>query len=146
MAMETMGQQKRKILLIDDDQFLAQLYLKNAEQHPVELRVAFSGEEGLKILREGFVPDNILLDINMPGISGVDTLRAIREEKLVPNADITILSNVHQAEHEEDFKKLGIQRFVAKSFLLPSQILGYVVKGFGTDWAAYNASNDSDSQ
>lgn len=131
--MET--EHKKKVLLIDDDQFLAQLYLKNATQYPVELRVAFSGEEGLQILRDGFVPENILLDITMPGMSGVETLAKIRDEKLVPNADITILSNVHQAEHEEDFKKLGIQRFLPKSFLLPSQVLGYVVNGFGTDWA-----------
>ncbi len=131
--MET--EHKKKVLLIDDDQFLAQLYLKNATQYPVELRVAFSGEEGLQILRDGFVPENILLDITMPGMDGVETLTKLRDEKLAPNADITILSNVHQAEHEEDFKKLGIQRFLPKSFLLPSQVLGYVVNGFGTDWA-----------
>ena len=131
--MET--EHKKKVLLIDDDQFLAQLYLKNATQYPVELRVAFSGEEGLQILRDGFVPENILLDITMPGMSGVETLAKLRDEKLAPNADVTILSNVHQAEHEEDFKKLGIQRFLPKSFLLPSQVLGYVVNGFGTDWA-----------
>lgn len=131
--MET--EHKKKVLLIDDDQFLAQLYLKNATQYPVELRVAFSGEEGLQILRDGFTPENILLDITMPGMDGVETLAKLRDEKLAPNADITILSNVHQAEHEEDFKKLGIQRFLPNSFLLPSQVLGYVVNGFGTDWA-----------
>ncbi len=135
--MET--EHKKKVLLIDDDQFLAQLYLKNAEQYPVELRVAFSGEEGLKLMREGFIPDNILLDITMPGMSGVETLTKMREEKLAPKADITILSNVHQAEHEEEFRTLGIQRFIAKSFLLPSQVLDYVVKGFGTDWSAYTS-------
>lgn len=129
--------QKKNVLLIDDDRFLAQLYLKSAVHYPVELRVAFSGEEGLQLLRGGYVPDNILLDINMPGISGIDVLRTIREEKLVPDADITILSNTAQVEYEEDYKQLGIQRFVSKAFLLPSQVLEYVAKGFGTDWAAY---------
>lgn len=126
---------KKKILLVDDDQFLVSLYKKNAEQYPIELVAAVSGEEALDFLRAGLVPDGILLDITMPGMSGVDVLRKIREENLVPNADITILSNVHQAEHEEEFKRLGIQRFVPKSFLLPSQVLDYVVKGFGTDWS-----------
>lgn len=126
---------KKKILLVDDDQFLVGLYKKTAEQYPVDLVAAVSGEEALDFLRAGLVPDGILLDITMPGMSGVDVLRTIREENLVPNADITILSNVHQAEHEEEFKRLGIQRFVPKSFLLPSQVLDYVVKGFGTDWS-----------
>lgn len=127
--------EKKKILLVDDDQFLVGLYKKNAEQYPVELVAAVSGEEALDFLRAGLVPESILLDITMPGMSGVDVLKKIREENLVPNADITILSNVHQAEHEEEFKRLGIQRFVPKSFLLPSQVLDYVVKGFGTDWS-----------
>ena len=126
---------QKKVLLIDDDQFLVGLYKQNAEQYPIELIAAVSGEEALDFLRAGLVPDNILLDITMPGMSGVDVLAKIREENLAPNADITILSNVHQAEHEEEFKRLGIQRFVPKSFLLPSQVLEYVVKGFGTDWS-----------
>ena len=130
--------QKKKVLLVDDDQFLVSLYKKNAEQYPLELTAAISGEEALALLRGGLVPDNILLDINMPGMSGVEVLKAIREEKLVPNADMTILSNIHQAEHEDEFRKLGIQRFVPKSFLLPSQVLGYVVNGFGTDWSETN--------
>jgi CheY-like chemotaxis protein len=130
--------QKKKVLLIDDDQFLVSLYKKNAEQYPIELTTAISGEEALVILRGGYVPDNILLDINMPGMSGVEVLKAVRDEKLAPNADMTILSNIHQAEHEEEFRKLGIQRFLPKSFLLPSQVLGYVVNGFGTDWAETN--------
>ncbi len=137
---QTPSQNKKKILLVDDDQFLVQLYKKNALAYPVDLMVAFSGEDALKLLREGLVPDNILLDINMPGMSGIDVLRGIREEKLVPNADITILSNTAQVEYEEDYKQLGIQRFVSKAFLLPSQVLEYVVKGFGTNWAAYQAS------
>jgi CheY-like chemotaxis protein len=136
--MDTTAQQKKKVLLIDDDQFLAALYQKAALLHQVEIRVAFSGEEGLAVLREGYVPDNILLDITMPGISGVEVLQKIRDEKLVPKADITILSNTAQVEYAEDYKKLGIQRFISKAFLLPSKILEYVVKGFGTDWSAYN--------
>jgi CheY-like chemotaxis protein len=130
-------QQKKKILLVDDDQFLAALYQKSALVHPVDLKVAFSGEDALAMLREGYAPDNILLDINMPGMSGIEVLRTIREEKLVPNADITVLSNTAQVEYEEDYRQLGIQRFVSKAFLVPSQVLEYVVKGFGTDWAAY---------
>lgn len=133
--------QKKKVLLIDDDQFLVALYQRNALAYPVELVVAFSGEDGLKLLRGGLTPDNILLDINMPGMSGIEVLRAIREEKLVPNADITILSNTAQVEYEDDYRQLGIQRFVSKAFLLPSQVLQYVVEGFGTNWAAFNTDH-----
>lgn len=131
------GQQKKKVLLIDDDQFLTALYQKAALAYPIDLKVVFSGEDALAMLRGGYAPDNILLDINMPTMTGVEVLQKIRDEKLVPNADITILSNTAQVEYEEDYRRLGIQRFVSKAFLLPSKVLEYIVKGFGTDWAAY---------
>lgn len=133
--------QKKKVLLVDDDQFLVALYQKSALAHPVDLKVAFSGEDALAMLREGYAPDNILLDINMPGMSGIEVLRAIREEKLSPNADITILSNTAQVEYEDDYRQLGIQRFISKAFLLPSKVLEYIVKGFGTDWAAFQTAS-----
>lgn len=115
---------KKKILLVDDDGFFSKLYQKKAEQYPLEFRVAGSGKEAMEMLRSGaFVPDQILLDVNMPDMTGVDVLRAIREENLVPNAKISILSNTHESEYAEDFKKLKIERFIPKTSLLPSQLL-----------------------
>lgn len=116
--------QKTKILLVDDDGFLTKLYEKKAEQYPVELRVAHSGEEAMELLRsKAFSPDKILLDVNMPGMSGVDVLSGIREEQLVPNASIAILSNTHESEFADEYKKLKIDRFIPKTSLMPSQVL-----------------------
>jgi CheY-like chemotaxis protein len=120
--------QKTKVLLVDDDGFFTKLYAKKAEKYPMELRVAGSGEEALKLLRSGtFTPDKILLDVNMPEMSGVDVLRAIREENLVPNATVSILSNTHESEFADDYRALKIDKFIPKTSLLPSQVLDLVV-------------------
>lgn len=121
---------KKKVLLVDDDAFFSKLYQKKAEKYPLEFRVVNSGKEALELLKSGaFVPDKILLDINMPDMTGVDVLREIREQNLVPNAKIYILSNTHEAEYADDYKKLKIDRFIPKTALLPSQLLEALTNG-----------------
>lgn len=121
-------QQKKKVLLVDDDGFFTKLYKKKAEAYPLDFQIAGNGTEALTLLRSGaFVPDQILLDVNMPDMTGVDVLAAIRHENLVPNAKIFILSNTHESEYAEEYKKLKIDRFIQKTSLLPSQVLELLV-------------------
>lgn len=121
---------KKKVLLVDDDAFFSKLYQKKAEKYPLEFRVAGSGKEALELLKSGtFVPDQILLDINMPDMTGVDVLREIRQQNLVPDAKISILSNTHETEYAEDYKKLKIERFLPKTSFLPSQVLSMLTGG-----------------
>jgi CheY-like chemotaxis protein len=115
-------QNKQKILMVDDDQFLVSLYQKKAESYPVELRVALSGEEALSILHEGFVPDIIALDVTMAGLSGIDVLKAMRMEKLAPNARVVILSNNNENDLAKDMQEFGVAKFIMKASLLPSQV------------------------
>lgn len=113
---------KQKILMVDDDQFLVSLYQKKAESYPIELSVALSGEDALSQLREGLVPDIIALDITMAGMSGVDVLKAIRTERLSPNAHIVILSNNNENDLAKDMQEFGVSKFIMKASLLPSQV------------------------
>lgn len=123
---------KKKVLLVDDDTFFSKLYQKKAEQYPLEFRVVNSGKEALDLFSSGvFVPDQILLDINMPDMTGVDVLSAIREHNLVPNAKIFILSNTHESEYADAYKKLKIDRFIPKTSQLPSQVLELLVHNGG---------------
>ncbi|MCR4274517.1 MAG: response regulator [Candidatus Campbellbacteria bacterium] len=115
-------QNKQKILMVDDDQFLVSLYQKKAEGYPVELSTAFSGEEALSQLREGLVPDIIALDVTMAGMSGMDLLKTIRAEKLVPQARIVVLSNNNENDLAKDMQDLNVSKFIMKASLLPSQV------------------------
>ena len=67
-----------KLLLIDDDQDVLYSIRRNIESPEVELTTAASGEEGLKLIPK-LKPDLVLMDIRMGGISGLETLRRIRQ-------------------------------------------------------------------
>ncbi len=127
MTSEETVSSKIKALIVDDDAFLIALYQKVSEGSAIELRTASSGDEALQALVD-FVPDVIALDMSMAGLSGVDTLKAIRAKNLAPNAKIIILSNTNEDGAVDEAKALGVEHFIVKASLLPSQVIQELVK------------------
>ena len=70
----------KKILLVDDDAFLLDMYAIKFSKSGYEVKTADSTETGLKTLRDGYVPDIMLIDIVMPGMDGVEALRRMLAE------------------------------------------------------------------
>lgn len=118
---------KTKALIVDDDTFLVSLYKKMGEESGMDLRTASSGEEALATLVD-FTPDIIALDMSMAGLSGVDTLKEIRAKNLAPNAKVIILSNTNEDDAVVEAKNLGVEHFIVKASLLPSQVMEELVK------------------
>lgn len=114
--------QQLKVLMVDDDQFLISLYKKKGEVSGVELQTALSGQEALDILKGGFSPDIIALDITMAGMSGIDVLKYMRANKLAESAKVAILSNTADENVMNQAKELGADKFIFKASLLPSQV------------------------
>jgi two-component system response regulator len=88
-----MGQ---KLLIIDDDEdfVLITESMLSKIKPGITIEVASSGEEGLVHLREGTVlPALILLDVKMPGMSGIDVLHKIRDEKQLNPIPVVIVTN-----------------------------------------------------
>lgn len=118
---------KTKALIVDDDTFLVSLYKKMGEETGMDLRTASSGEEALALLID-FVPDIIALDMSMAGLSGLDTLKQIRAKNLAPNAKVIILSNTNEDDAVVEAKGLGVEHFIVKASLLPSQVMEELTK------------------
>lgn len=88
-----MGQ---KLLIIDDDEHdvLITKSILSKIRPGIKIEVASSGEEGLARLREGTVlPALILLDVKMPGMSGINVLSKIRDEKQLNPIPVVIVTN-----------------------------------------------------
>ena len=102
------------ILVVDDDKNICKMIeinLRKEKEYDVE--VANSGEACLKIIREQ-VPDLIMLDIQMPGIDGIETLKRIRdEEPLIP---VVMMSAHGTIEKAVQSMKLGAYDFITKPF------------------------------
>lgn len=85
-----------KLLIIDDDEndvLLTKSILSKSGPR-IRIEVASSGEEGLARIREGTVPPAlILLDVKMPGMSGIDVLRKIRDDKRLDPVPVVIVTH-----------------------------------------------------
>ncbi len=113
-----------KILIVDDDPFILDMYvLKFKETHFI-LEVAHDGKEGLKKCKE-FQPDVLLLDVVMPGLDGFDVLRELKKNKItVPK--IILLSNLGQKEDIERGQHLGADDYIVKAHFTPQEVVDKV--------------------
>ena len=104
-----------KILVIDDESFITKSLKQHLEKESLEVLTAESGEEGLEVFRSE-IPDVVLLDLNMPGMSGIETLEAMRK---INNEVVIIIITAHgDIETAVSAIKLGAHDFVEKPFEL----------------------------
>lgn len=109
-----------KILLIDDDPFITDMYVLKLKDEHFVVDVAHTGTDGVEKAR-AFMPDIILLDIVMPGIDGFQTLEQLRKTGLP--FKIIMLTNLGQKEDVERGMKLGANDYLIKAHFTPSEVL-----------------------
>ena len=100
----------KKILLVDDEEGIQLLYREEFEELGYHVISAYNGEEALKKFKAD-PPDLVVLDINMPGINGIQVLREMKE--MHPDLPV-ILSSAYQ-EYKQDFGTWASEEYVVKS-------------------------------
>jgi len=111
-----------KILLVDDDEFLLDMYSTKFKEEGFDVDIASSGEEALTKLRKSSYPI-VLLDIVMPGLDGFEVLSRVKKENLAGNAVIIVLSNLGQKEDIERGLELGAKDYVVKAHFTPREVV-----------------------
>lgn len=104
----------KKILIAEDDKFLASAYKLKLTKVGFEIQIASDGNEAIEILKS-FKPDLILLDLVMPVKDGFVTLEEIRDMNEFKLTPILVASNLGQKEDVDRATKLGANDFVVKS-------------------------------
>ncbi len=117
-----------KILIVDDDKFLLNMYSIKFQKEHFEVVTAGDGAEALKKLQEGVVPDAIVLDIVMPVMDGLEFLEKMRGANLAKDSTILILSNQGQSSDIEKAKTLGIDGYIVKATTIPSEVVAEVLR------------------
>lgn len=122
-----MEENKKKILIVDDDVFLLDMYAFKFSQNNFEVFTAPSPLEVLEKLKEGLHPNIILMDIIMPEMDGFEMLEKINKENLSPDSVKIILSNKSEQSDIERGDKLGASGYIVKANSTPAEVIDQVV-------------------
>lgn len=118
----------KKIVLVEDDQMLAELYQTRLELAGYTCLVANDGLSGLALI-EKELPDLVLLDLMLPYVSGDEILRAMRESDWGKAIKAIFLTNISESEAPEGIQELGFEQYIIKANLVNDQ-LAEIVKGY----------------
>jgi DNA-binding response OmpR family regulator len=105
-----------RVLIIDDDKLLRRACEIGLKKRGFDVLTAFDGEDGLRLARTE-LPDLILLDMLMPKLSGMDTLRALKKDDQTRQIPVVILSNSSIDSDMQRAKDLGAIGYLVKASL-----------------------------
>jgi len=116
-----MGNNKKRILVIEDDNILSSMYKTKLESDNYEVTVAVNGIDGLKLAKMGYY-NLILLDIIMPLLDGFVVLEELKKDSKTKNTPVILLTNLGTEEDVEKGKKLGAVDYIVKANMTPKEI------------------------
>ena len=116
-----------KILLVDDDAFLRDMYATKFSELGHTIDVADTAEKALSKLHESTY-DAVLLDMIMPGMSGLDLLKHVRTEKLGGMPACIMLSNQSEETDKKQALDEGAVGYIVKAERIPSEVVAEVMK------------------
>ena len=115
------------VLIVDDDQSVCVALKHILSAHRYRTQVAYSGEEGLEICAQE-MPDLILLDIRLPGMSGIEMLCRIRE--MPRSCKVVVMTAYESVSTVEEARRLGAEEYLIKPMNL-QDVLGVTAKLIG---------------
>lgn len=122
----------KKVMLIDDDTLLLDMYGMKFENNGFEVERCQSADVCMTKLQEGYSPDVLMFDMVMPVMTGEVLIKEIKDKKYAPNAKFFALSNQAQdSDIENEVKRLGIDGYIVKASHNPSQVVEKVKKILG---------------
>ena len=124
----------KKILIIEDDQVLANVYRNKLAVEGYKAEVAADGESGLKIIRT-FEPELVLLDLVLPNLSGVEVIKEIRRQAPFAKIPIIVFSNTYLTSVIQEAWRAGATKCVSKSSCTPKDLIELVRQTIGDSGA-----------
>ena len=118
----------KKILIIDDDSFLLDMYALRFTQAGFDVSTAMSADETLTKLHGEYTPDILLLDVVMPTVDGFELLEKINTEGLIPKTVKIYLSNLGQEQDIARGTSLGASGYIVKANSTPSEVVAKVLE------------------
>ncbi len=125
-----MQELNKKILLVEDDEGLASVYLTRLEAEGFTVRRVPNGEDALAAAIE-FKPDLILLDAMMPKVSGFDVLDILRNTPDTANVRVIMLTALSQDADKARAEELGVDEYLVKSQVVIADVVDRIKHHLG---------------
>ncbi len=100
----------KKILVVDDEENIRELYREELTEEGYEVFLAADGEQAVKMADE-IKPDLVTLDVRMPGMDGIEVLRALKEKR----RDLPMIMCTAYPEYKHNFGVWASEAYVVKS-------------------------------
>ena len=113
-----------KILLVEDEFFIRDLYCRIITAAGFEVIVAEDGEEGVKLSKG--IPDLILLDIMLPKMNGLKVLKEVKSDQATKNIPVVLLTNLGQSDIIKRAFDFGVSGYLLKLDTSPAQLINSV--------------------
>ena len=123
-----MAETKRKVIIVDDDSLILNMYSLKFQKEGIETEIFTSGEEFLDKIKKGDRADLILLDIVIPGMSGMEVLSELKKQGLAKEAKIIMLTNQNDENDIKRAEELGVDRYIVKATTIPSEVVKEALK------------------
>jgi len=116
------GKHPSRILLVEDDDALANVYLTRLQAEGFDVRRVANGEEALATALS-YKPDLVVLDVMMPKVSGFDVLDILRNTPETANLKIIMLTALSQQSDQDRAKSLGVDDYLVKSQVVIADVI-----------------------
>lgn len=119
-------EKKLKVLILDDDDFLLNMYALKFKRMFFEVDTAVNASEALQKIKEQGDFDAVLVDVVLPEMDGFEFVEKIKTENLVNKMAVIMLTNQSQPSDIERGEKLGVDGYIVKASAIPSEVVSRV--------------------
>lgn len=116
-----MNNQSKKILIVDDDEFILGIYAKNFKDEEFEVFTAHDGEEAWNIIKSGNIPDVVFTGITMPKMTGFELISKMQADEALAKIPVAINSHRGRPEDQELAKSMNVDDFIVQGTTTPAE-------------------------
>lgn len=118
---------KKKVLVVEDDFFIRDLYETEAKARGYDVISAADGEEAI-VKVKSLNPDFILLDLMLPKVDGLSVLKTVKSDPKTANVPVVIITNLEDPAKEKEAMAAGASEYLLKIKNTPSQVIDEIKK------------------
>src|SRR5882672_7129140 len=115
----------KKILIVEDDQIVANIYRNKFSVEGYQVEVALDGQAGMEALKS-FRPDAVVLDLMLPKMTGVDFMKQVRAQSDFQQLPVIVFSNTYLSNMVQEAWKAGATKCLSKANCTPNQVIAVV--------------------